>query len=200
MQNLISWKHSFRRLNEEYETAKKKKQALDNLLNNGRISQSTHDLFNMEIAEAIREIEGQQKALLEKMNSKTMELKEQIKTLEILLANFEIQHATGEVAEEVYQREMDVLSMGLEASRGELDTLSEAADQLSSGCLIVEQEIGLQSGEAVEAVVEKLEEPGVELSKVDEAKPSDSQEETLEKTDESKSTDVPVESEEKQEA
>jgi len=36
--NLISWKHSFNRLNEEFEMAKKKKQALDNLFETGRIS------------------------------------------------------------------------------------------------------------------------------------------------------------------
>ena len=70
MLKLISWKHSFKRLNEENEMTKKKKQALDNLLNTGKISQSTYDLFNNEIDEAITEIERQEKALLEKMNSK----------------------------------------------------------------------------------------------------------------------------------
>lgn len=56
--NLISWKHSFKRLNEEYEMAKKKKQALDNFLSVGRISQSTYDSFDKEIQEAIAETEA----------------------------------------------------------------------------------------------------------------------------------------------
>ena len=64
---LISWKHSFKRLNEEYEIAKKKKQALDNLFETGKISQSTRDSFNDEIVAAIAEIEKQQKDLLAKM-------------------------------------------------------------------------------------------------------------------------------------
>jgi len=81
--------------------AKKKKQALDNLLSNGRISQSTHELFNKEIADVIAEIGRQQRDLLEKMKFKVRELEGQIKTLEMLLANFEIQHVTGEVDEEV---------------------------------------------------------------------------------------------------
>ena len=147
--NLISWKHSFKRLNEETEIAKKKKQALDNLLNTGRISQSTYDLFNSEIDEAITEIERQQKALLKKMNSKMEDLEAQIKTLEMLLANFEIQHVTGEVEEEVYQHEMDILSMGIESAKHELDVVREAVNQLSS--------VGMQISSTEVAVEQKME-------------------------------------------
>ena len=133
MHYLISWKHSFRRLGEEYEVARKKKQALDTLLDTGRISQSTHDLFSVEIAESMTDIERQQKTMTDKMNAKIVELEEQVKTLEILLANFEIQHVTGEVDDEVYQREIAVLSVGLETSRNELDAMKDATDQLSRG-------------------------------------------------------------------
>jgi len=141
---LISWKHSFKRLNEEYEMARKKKQALDNLLSSGRISESTYGLFNKEIDEAIAEIENQQKALLDKMDSKISELEGQIKTLEILLANFEIQHVTGEVEEEVYQRETNLLSVGLETAKHELDSLKEAMNQLLSTTQIPETNVVAQ--------------------------------------------------------
>ncbi|MEM3622664.1 MAG: CdvA-like protein [Candidatus Bathyarchaeia archaeon] len=133
---MISWKHSFRRLNEEYEIAKKKKQALDSLLGNGRISQSTHEMFDKEIADAIAEIERQKRDLLEKMNSKVRELESQIKTLEVLVANYEIQHVTGEVDEEVYQREISLLSVGLDTARKELDAVKEALNQLSGNVQI----------------------------------------------------------------
>jgi hypothetical protein len=56
---LISWKRSFGRLSEKLEAATKKKQTLDNLLNNGRISQSRNDVFNKKIDEAIADIEKQ---------------------------------------------------------------------------------------------------------------------------------------------
>ena len=183
MLKLISWKHSFKRLNEESEMAKKKKQALDNLLGNGRISQFTYELFSEEINQTIAEIEGQQKALLEKMNSKMGELEEQIRTLEILLANFEIQHVTGEVDEEVYQREIGVLSVGLETARHELDIVREAVNQLSSGMQIsvtdvaVKQEVESQPQGSVEVsktevkmVEEKLPEPPVKHVEVSEEK------------------------------
>ena len=219
---LISWKHSFKKLNEENEMAKKKKQALDNLLNTGRISQSTYDLFNSEIDEAIAEIERQQKALLEKMNSKMEELEAQIKTLEMLLANFEIQHVTGEVDEEVYQSEMSILSMGIETAKHELDVVGEAVNQLSSGMqissteVVVEQKIEPQSAETevsqpkvevveetVSVVEEKLPEPPVEPVEVKEVDSFQAQQEnpqeTSQSTEESQSTEKVAEGEEKQE-
>ena len=213
---LISWKHSFRKLNEENEMTKKKKQALDNLLNTGRISQSTYDLFNNEIDEAIAEIERQEKGLLEKMNSKMEELEEQIKTLEMLLANFEIQHVTGEVDEEVYQREIGILSMGIETAKQELDMVREAVNQLSSGMqvstpeMVVQQKIEPQPEETevsepkVEVVEEKLPEPPVEPVEVKEVDSfqaqQENQQETSQSTKESQSTETVAEGKEKQEA
>jgi len=212
---LISWKHSFKKLNEENEMAKKKKQALDNLLNTGKISQSTYDLFNNEIDEAIAEIEKQQKALLEKMNSKMEELEAQIKTLERLLANFEIQHVTGEVDDEVYQSEMGILLMGIETAKHELDVVREAVNQLSSGMqissteVVIEQKMGPQFAETevsepkVEVVEEKLSESPVEPVEVKEVDSFQAQQEnkqeTSQSTEESQSTETVAEGEEKQE-
>ncbi len=130
---LISWKQSFRRLGEESEVAKKKKRALDNLLSSGRISQATYDVFNREMEEALTEIERQQQVLQEKMTAKADDVEGQIKTLEMLLANFEIQHVTGEVDDDVYERQVDLLSVGLENARQELDMVRDAIEQLSSG-------------------------------------------------------------------
>jgi hypothetical protein len=220
---LISWKRSFEILNEEFETVKKKKQALDNLLNTGRISHSTFDFFNREIDEAIEQIEKQRKALLEKMNSKTEELEEQIKTLERLLANFEIQHVSNEVNEEVYQREISLLSIGIENARLELDAIKEAVNKLSSGTqtpttdITVQKQIEPQSPENVEvsqpevkieeesilAVEEKLPEPPVEhvetTETVSSQPPQEEPQEPLQSTEETQSTETNVEGEGKQE-
>lgn len=168
---LISWKHTFKMLSEEGEIARKKKQALDNLLSAGRISQSTHQLFNEELNNAIAEVERQQKALLEKMNLKMEELKEQIKTLEILFANFEIQHVTGEVDEEEYQREINLLSAGLETARHELDIIKEAINQLAGNMQtstdnpIMEKEKSqpdIKTGEELAETVKETSEPPAE--------------------------------------
>jgi hypothetical protein len=187
-------------LNEEYETAKKKRKALDSLLDSGRISQSTHDLFNMEIAEAITEIERQQKALLQKMNAKMVELEEQIKTLEILLANFEIQHVVGEVDEEVYQREINVLSIGLETSRQELANVREAVEQLSSGNVLTEQETEPQVVENVLPQEKGKQKTTVEYVEVSETGTSEDQQKELENDVELESPETSVKGEEKQKA
>ena len=153
----------------------------------------------MEIAEAMTDIEKQQKTLLQKMNSKMVELDEQIKTLEILLTNFEIQHVTGEVDEEVYQREINVLSMGLETSRHELETMKDATDQLASGNIIFEQETEPRPPES-EVEEEKLENPVMQFVEVTQADSNETQQETLENTEETQPAETKTEDKEKQEA
>jgi hypothetical protein len=195
---MISWKHSFEGLNEEYTIAKKKKLALDNLVSTGRISQSTHDLFNMEIAEAVADIERRQKVLMQKMNAKMVELEEQIKTLEILLANFEIQHVTGEIEEETYQREINVLSMGLEASRLELNSIKEAVEQLASGNVFAEPNNEASAAE-IKVEQETLQKPTVEIEAT-ETDTAEAQKTTVQCAEDSLSTEPTTEAKEKQEA
>jgi chemotaxis protein histidine kinase CheA len=219
---LISWKHSFKILNEESEMTKKKKQALDNLLSTGRISQSTYEQFNKEINNAIAEIEKQQNTLLDKMNSTTEQLEGQIKTLEMLLANFEIQHVTGEVEDETYQREISLLSVGLETARQELDIVKEAINQLISGIqtpaadAVIKQEAEPQPKESIEVptaeakIVEQpvpiVEEKLQETSECAEGSESNSshitqeeKQEVFKSADESQPTETNTEGEEKQE-
>jgi hypothetical protein len=127
---VISWKNSFKRLNEEYDLAKKKKQAVDNLYITGRISQLTRDTFNKDITAAIAEIERQQKDLVEKMQLKTDELSSQIKLLETLLANYEIQYVVGEIGDETYQRDILLFTIGIDTAKAELETITQATMQL----------------------------------------------------------------------
>jgi len=119
------------KINGELELAKKKKQALEKLFNEGKVSQPTYDSFSNEVSEAIAEIETKQRALVEKMKAKIGELEQQMKTLEHLLVNSEIRHVSGEIEEEVYGHECDVLSLGLETTRQELNEIKEAISNLS---------------------------------------------------------------------
>jgi hypothetical protein len=209
VRRLITWKHSFRKLSEENEMAKKKKQALDNLLSSGRISQSTYESINTEISEAIAEIEKQQHALLEKMNSKMAELEGQIKTLEMLLANSEIQHVAGELEDEAYQREINLLLMGLDAARHELNAVKDAVSQLSTIAqvpapdIVVEQKVEAQPKEYVEisrTEIKMVEEPVVEPIKAEASETSQQQpQEQVQNPPEPQPTDASAEGESKQE-
>ena len=127
---MISWKNSFKRLNEEYDLAKKKKQAVDNLYITGKISQLTRDTFSKDISAAIAEIERQQKDLVEKMQIKTDELSSQIKLLETLLANYEIQYVIGEIGDDTYQRDILLFTIGIDTAKAELETITQATIQL----------------------------------------------------------------------
>lgn len=160
---MASWRHYFDKMNEEYEVVMKKKQALNSLVNSGKISQSTFDFFDKEMDETLAEIERQKSALLEKMNTKIKELEEHIKVLEKLLANFEIQHVGGEIEEEVYQREIALLSIGLETARKELDSIKEAVNKITtvpkvSESVVVHEEVETKLPESTENIeVAKLE-------------------------------------------
>ena len=127
---MISWTYSFREISKDLELTKKKKQALDDLFNEGRISQSTYESLNKELTDAIMGIESRRKALAEKVTSKIGELEQQITVLEIFLANSEIQYAAGEIDEELHQRESNAFALALEATKQELNAVKEIVGDL----------------------------------------------------------------------
>jgi hypothetical protein len=127
---LISWEYSFEKIGKDLELAKKKKQALDDLFNTGKISQPTYDSFEKNLTNTIADIQAQQKVLAEKMASKVAELEQQINTLEMFLANAEILHAAGEIDEELHTRESNAFTQGLEATKQELDVIKEIVTNL----------------------------------------------------------------------
>ena len=120
---MISWKYSFEEISKDLELAKKKKQALEDLFSAGKISESTYESLDKGISSTISEIEKRQKDLAEKMTSKLTELGQQINTLEIFLANSEIQHVAGEIDDELHERESNAFSLGLDALRQQLDSI-----------------------------------------------------------------------------
>jgi hypothetical protein len=130
---LISWKHSFKEISEDLELTKKKKQALDDLLEEGRISESTYESLNGELTGAITSIEARRKALADKVNSKIGELEQQITVLEMFLASSEIGYAAGEIDEDLHQRESNAFALGLEAIKQELNAVKEVVGDLMPG-------------------------------------------------------------------
>ncbi|UCH69682.1 MAG: CdvA-like protein [Candidatus Bathyarchaeota archaeon] len=176
---MISWKYSFEKVSRELELAKKKKETLDDLLNTGKISQSTYDDLNKSITEAISEIEARQKTLAGKMTAKITELEQQVKTLERFLANTEIEYAAGEVDEELHERESSALTLGLETAKQQLGVIKEAMADLLPG--EAELEPSPQPAETIEEVGEET--PEVQSEPQTEA-PVEAQEEVESGSDE----------------
>jgi len=121
--NLSLWKYSFELISKELEVTKKKKQALDNLFAEGKISQSTYEYLKSEIAKAISELESNLNRLKEKMATRAQELESQLSSLELLLASLEIHHAAGDISDEIYEKENKAILLGLEATKRELNDI-----------------------------------------------------------------------------
>jgi hypothetical protein len=128
---LISWKYSFEEISKDLELTKKKKLALDGLLEEGKISQSTYESLNKELTDTIVEIEARRTALAGKITSKISELEQQTTVLEMFLANSEIGYAAGEIDEDLHQRETNAFALGLEATKQELNTIKESLGDLT---------------------------------------------------------------------
>ncbi len=127
---MISWKYSFEKISKDLELARKKKQALDNLYNSGRISASTYDSIDNELCNIISDIEIRQKNLANALTSKVDDLEQQIGTLEVFLANSEIQYVAGEIDDEIHANESSAFSTGLSSLKTQLAKLKEAVSIL----------------------------------------------------------------------
>jgi polyhydroxyalkanoate synthesis regulator phasin len=111
---------SFEIVNQELDLTRRKKQALDDLLASERISQPTYEHLEKGLMETIVDLETQQKSLADKMTGWADELEEQIQLLELLLANLEIHHATGEIDDDAYDKQNRAILLGLDATKHDL--------------------------------------------------------------------------------
>jgi hypothetical protein len=173
---LISWKYSLDKISKDLELAKKKKEALDYLFNSGKISVSTYESLGKGLSEAILEIEAQKKSLTEEMTSKIFDLEKQISMLELFLASSEIQYVAGDIDEGSHANEIGAFTLGLDAVKQQLSDIKEVIVKL------------------MPEVVAPT--PPPSPSEVEEAKPTEVVEKTLETSAETSTetlVEVPVE-------
>ena len=126
------WKYSLEVVSRELELVKKKKQALDNLFNTDKISQSTYDYINKDLTDAITETETHQKTLADKITARANELENQLKSLEVFLANLEMHYSAGEIDEEMYKHQGNAINLGIEATKQELMDIKDALSKFIS--------------------------------------------------------------------
>jgi len=125
---LSLWRYSFELINKELEITKKKREALDNLFAEKKISQSTYDYLKSELVKAISELENNLRKLRDRMATRAQELESQLSSLELLLASLEIHHAAGDVSDETYEKENKAILLGLEATRRELNDIRSSLE------------------------------------------------------------------------
>jgi len=127
---LSSWKYPFELVLRELDLAKKRKKALDDLYNTGRISQSTYEHIERELTEVMIDLEAHLKSLAEKMKARVKDLEDQMRTLEVFLANLELHYAAGEVDEETYSRQSRAITLGLEATKQEMENIKASLNKI----------------------------------------------------------------------
>jgi len=127
---LSSWKYPFELVLRELDLAKKRKKALDDLYNTGRISQSTYEHIERELTEVMIDLEAHLKSLAEKMKARVKDLEDQMRILEVFLANLELHYAAGEVDEEAYSRQSRAITLGLEATKQEMENIKVSLDKI----------------------------------------------------------------------
>ena len=127
---MSSWKYPFELVLRELDLAKKRKKALDDLYNAGRISQSTYEHIERELTEVMIDLEAHLKSLAEKMKARVKDLEDQMRILEVFLANLELHYAAGEVDEETYSRQSRAITLGLEATKQEMENIRVSLNKI----------------------------------------------------------------------
>jgi aryl carrier-like protein len=104
----------------ELELAKRKKQALDELLVKNRMSQPTYEHLVGGLNENIDDLDSHLKLLMQKMTERADELEDQAELLKLFLASLEMQNIAKELKEETYDKNKQAFELGLKATEDEL--------------------------------------------------------------------------------
>ena len=127
---MSSWRRSFEMVTQELDLTKRKKQALDELLEKKRVSQLTYEHLAKTLTARLLELEAHQGSLAGKMTGRANELDEQIGLFELVLAYLEIRHVGREIDEEIYAKNNETVTLGLEAARSELGVIRSSLTKI----------------------------------------------------------------------
>jgi chromosome segregation ATPase len=128
---MTSLKTSFEAVRSELELAKRKKQALDELLAKNRMSQPTYEHLVGNLNENITDLEAHQRTLMQKMTDRSDELENQSELIKMVLATLEMRNIAKEVNQETYDKNKQTLELGLEATENELSEIKDALAKIS---------------------------------------------------------------------
>jgi chromosome segregation ATPase len=128
---MSSLRTSFEAVHSELELAKRKKQALDELLAKNRMSQPTYEHLVGSLNENITDLEAHEKTLMQKMTERADELENQAELLKLFLATLEMRNIAKEVNQETYEKNKQALELGLEATESELSEIKDALAKIS---------------------------------------------------------------------
>ncbi len=123
---MSSWKNTFDVVHSELELAKRKKQALDELLAKNRLSQPTYEHLVGSLDDNIDDLESHLKLLMQKMTERADELEEQAELIKLFLVSLEMRNIAKEVKQETYDKNKQAFELGLKATEDELAEIKGA--------------------------------------------------------------------------
>jgi predicted RNA-binding Zn-ribbon protein involved in translation (DUF1610 family) len=130
---------SFETVTRSVESVERQRQALENLLKEGRISRETYVKVLKGIENRLAEIELQKKALADEATSKINELKNLVELLEFRLADVHARYSAGIIDEENFEHERTIYALGLESIRREMHFLRNALKRLNEKVEVEEE-------------------------------------------------------------
>ena len=110
----------------ELELAKRKKQALDELLAKNRMSQPTYEHLVGSLDDNIDDLESHLKLLMQKMTERVDELEEQAELIKLFLVSLEMRNIAKEIKQETYDKNKQAFELGLKATEDELAEIKGA--------------------------------------------------------------------------
>jgi chromosome segregation ATPase len=123
---LSSWKNTFDVVHSELELAKRKKQALDELLAKNRMSQPTYEHIVGSLNDNIDDLESHLKLLMQKMTERADELESQAELIKQFLVSLEMRIIANEIKQDTYEKNKRAFELGLKATEDELTEIKGA--------------------------------------------------------------------------
>jgi len=123
---LFAWEVDFEDIVKQLNISSKRLSALNELVKQGKVSQTTYDFLRKDFEQALKSAEARRDDMIARLTSKLGELKDQEQLLEKCLTSTEVRFVAGELSEERYKNVANALKLGLEETLSELESVQEA--------------------------------------------------------------------------
>lgn len=126
------WELEAESLRKQFDLIIRRIKALDELRRNGDIDEAIYEELRRQHSSSVEELKEQREILLESLEERMRRLDNQIKELEIFLANSKMQHTSGEISDQAYKTAYEAVNNGLNRAISEKNHLRELVEFLKN--------------------------------------------------------------------
>ncbi len=125
------WEFEANNLKQQYDLISRRTRALDELYRNGSLDKAIYEELRSQHISTIDELEEQKQILIESLRTRGEKLENQIRELEIFLANCKMQHSSGEIDSNSYDLSYEAVDNGFKKVLSEKSYLKEIENFLN---------------------------------------------------------------------